>query len=179
MTQAPGMELVQKCSTTPISCPHLDIPPLCFSWNTLFCFPPPIFCFSSFHFHSGCEHCIHWWLFIWSWWVFISASAECALVKEKSFFHKYAYRYRAESTLMNAFSPLLPYIFLFISASEVSECCHFSHPQHELFAGCASKHQRRRMRGRGKKRRERKGRRPHRWKGWSHTGTGVGRRARF
>lgn len=104
------------------------VPPLCLSWNTLFRFPNSIFCFSLFHFHSRCElQCIHWWLFIWSWWAFISASAKCALVKEKSFFHKYAYRYRDESTLMNAFSPSLPYIFLFIPVSEVLECCDFSH----------------------------------------------------
>lgn len=179
-TRAPGMQSVQKCSITPISCPHLDIPPLCFSWNTLFCFPPSVFYFSSFHFHSCCElHCIHWWLFIWSWWVFISASAEYALVKEKSFFHKYAYRYRAESTLMNAFSPSLPYIFLFTPASEVSECCYFSHPQRKLLAGCASKHQRRKTRGRGKKRRERKGRRTGHTGEKVEAGTGVERRARF
>lgn len=83
-------------------------------------------------------------------------NTECALVKEKSFFHKYAYRYRDESTLMNAFSPSLPYIFLFIPVREVSECYDFSHSRHELFAGCASQHQRRRTRGEGK--REERGR---------------------
>lgn len=139
-----------------------------------FVFLPAIFCFFSFHFQSRCElHCIHWWLFIWSLWVFISASAECALVKEKSFFYKHAYRYKDESTLINAFSCSLPYIFLFIPVSEVLECCDFSHPRHELFAGCASENQKRRTRGRGKKRRDRKGRRTGHTSEKAKAGTGV------
>lgn len=64
--RAPGMESDQKCSKTAISFPHLDIPPCAFHRMLYFDPPPPpIFCFSIFHFHSRCEpHCVHWWLFI-------------------------------------------------------------------------------------------------------------------
>lgn len=171
-----GPKVLHNTNFLPSS--RYTVPPLCFSWNTLFRFPPPIFCFSSFHYHSRCEaRCIHWWLFIWSWWAFISASAKCALVKEKSFFHKYAYRYRDESTLMNAFSPSLPYIFLFIPASEVSECCDFSHSRvirrlciwtpKEESEGAREE----------EKREEGEENRTHRWK--AEAGAGVGRQARF
>lgn len=64
-------------------------------------------------------------------------------------------------------------------ASEVSGCCDFSHPRHELYAGCASEQQRRRTRGRGKKRRERKGRRTGHTGEKAGVGRGVGHRARF
>lgn len=61
MIRAPGMESDQKCSITAISFPHLDIPPCAFHGMLYFVSPPPIFCFSIFHFHSRCEpHCIHW-----------------------------------------------------------------------------------------------------------------------
>lgn len=103
--RAPGMESDQKCSITPISFPRWDIPPLHFPWKTLFCFPPSnFFLFFFIPFPLPLRASLHSLAIIHLKLMSVHFCKCRARFSERKshFFHKYAHRYRNESTLMNA-----------------------------------------------------------------------------